>query len=211
MGFLNRIFAAEEQNHKGKSIMNDEVVMTIRTERTPNPNSLKYNMGKMLIPGGSANFPTKESSSRSPLASRLFSVDGIEGVFIGSDFVTVTKADDYEWAMVNEGVAPALEEFFESGDQVLDGITVAEDKEIGADTEDPEVISQIKKLIDERVRPAVANDGGDIVYRGFQDGVVFLEMKGACSGCPSAGVTLKNGVENMLMHYCPEVKEVRSL
>lgn len=188
-----------------------ENVMTIRTERTPNPNSLKYNVGKILIPGGSANFPSAESSERSPLASRLFKASGVVAIFIGSDFITVTKNEETSWGDVNEGLAPALEEFFESGDAVLTGAAVAEEQEIGADTADPELVSKIKKLIDEKVRPAVAQDGGDIVYRGFENGVVFLEMKGACSGCPSAGVTLKSGVENMLVHYIPEVTEVKSI
>ena len=188
-----------------------ENVMTIRTERTPNPNSLKYNVGKVLIPGGNANFPSAESSSRSPLASRLFEVSGVVSVFIGSDFITVTKAEEMSWGDVNEGLAPALEAFFDSGEPVLQGVEVAEDQEIGADTNDPEFVAKIKQLLDEKVRPAVAQDGGDIVYRGFENGVVYLEMKGACSGCPSSTFTLKNGVENMLKHYVPEIQEVRAI
>ncbi|MFT7144676.1 MAG: Fe-S cluster biogenesis protein NfuA [Alphaproteobacteria bacterium] len=189
-----------------------ESVMTIRTERTPNPNSLKYNLGRVLIPGGSANFPTVESSeSRSPLAKRLFKVDGVTGVFIGSDFVTITKGEECNWQNINEHLAPALESFFESGDSALTGSAPAEEQEIGAETADPELVARIKKLIEEKVRPAVAQDGGDISYRGFENGIVYLEMKGACSGCPSSSITLKQGVEGMLMHYCPEVTAVEAI
>lgn len=186
-------------------------VLTVRTERTPNPNSLKYNLGRMLLPGGSANFPTNESASRSPLAEKLFTVEGVQGVFIGSDFITLTKDTETTWQDINVGVAPALEEFFESGQDVLVGGQIAEDQLIGAETADPELMEKLQKLVDERVRPAVAQDGGDITFRGFENGVVFLEMHGACSGCPSSTVTLKNGVENLLKHYIPEVEEVRAI
>lgn len=190
----------------------DETVMTIRTERTPNPNSLKYNLGRVLIPGGSANFPTVETArKRSPLAERLFEVTGVSAVFLGSDFITITKEDAADWNDVNSGLAPVLEAFFESGEPALTGNKPVDVQEIGADTNDPELVAKIKKLIDEKVRPAVAQDGGDIEYRGFKDGVVYLEMKGACSGCPSSAVTLKQGVEGMLMHYVPEVTSVEAL
>ncbi len=190
----------------------DETVMTIRTERTPNPNSLKYNLGRVLIPGGSANFPAVETAEkRSPLAKKLFTVKGVSAVFLGSDFITITKGDDEDWAEINEGIAPVLEAFFESGEAALTGGETAQIQEIGADTADPELVERIKQLIDEKVRPAVAQDGGDIEYRGFKDGVVYLEMKGACSGCPSSTITLKQGVEGMLMHYCPEVTSVEAL
>tara|TARA_R110000868_G_C10967898_1_gene769302 strand:+ start:2626 stop:3201 length:576 start_codon:yes stop_codon:yes gene_type:complete len=189
-----------------------EAVMTIRTERTPNPNSLKYNLGRVLIPGGSANFPTVEScETRSPLAKRLFVVKGVSGVYIGSDFVTITKDEDANWQDINAELAPALEEFFESGDSALTGSAPAEEQEIGAETADPELVARIKQLIEEKVRPAVAQDGGDICYRGFENGIVYLEMKGACSGCPSSSITLKQGVEGMLTHYCPEVTGVEAL
>ncbi len=186
--------------------------MTIRTERTPNPNSLKYNLGRVLIPGGSANFPTVETArKRSPLAERLFEVTGVSAVFLGSDFITITKEDAADWNDVHGGLAPVLEAFFESGEPALTGNKPVDVQEIGADTNDPELVAKIKKLIDEKVRPAVAQDGGDIEYRGFKDGVVYLEMKGACSGCPSSAVTLKQGVEGMLMHYVPEVTSVEAL
>lgn len=189
----------------------DEQVMTVRTERTPNPNSLKYNLGKLLIPGGSANFPTAESAVRSPLASRIFAVDGVEGVFIGSDFITVTRSEGRDWNDINAGMAEALEAFFAAGEPVLQGQQPTAPQEIGAADADPELVERIKKLIDEKVRPAVAQDGGDITYRGMEGGVVYLEMIGACSGCPSSTVTLKNGIETMLRHYCPEVTEVRAI
>lgn len=186
-------------------------ILTVRTERTPNPNSLKYNLGRILLPGGSANFPTKESAERSPLAKRLFLVEGVVSVFLGSDFITLTKGAEVLWEDINASVAPCLEDFFESGDAVLNGEDPVKEQLIGAESEDPKVLEKLSDIIDERVRPAVAQDGGDIVFRGFLEGVVFLEMKGACSGCPSATITLKEGVENMLKHYLPEVKEVRAL
>lgn len=195
---------------KAANLMNDDV-MTVRTERTPNPQSLKYNLNKMLIPGGSANFPTAESAARSPLAERLFAVEGVVGVFIGPDFFTLTKNETADWVAINAGVAPALENFFDSGEPVLLGKKPAEDIEIGADTADPELVERIKTLLDEKVRPAVAQDGGDIIYRGFKNGTVYLEMHGACSGCPSSTITLKDGIESMLKHYCPEVAQVEAI
>lgn len=188
-----------------------EQVLTVRTERTPNPNSLKYNLGRVLLPGSSANFPTAESAQRSPLAQRLFAVAGICGVFVGPEFITLTKADDVEWNTVNMGVAPALEAFFESGEPVLQGKAPVADKEIGAETADPAVVEQIKQLLDEKIRPAVAQDGGDITYRGFENGIVYLEMQGACSGCPSSTATLKMGIESMLRQHIPEIEEVRAI
>jgi Fe-S cluster biogenesis protein NfuA len=190
-----------------------EDVMTIRTERTPNPNSLKYKLGKLILPGGSANFPTVTTAERSPLAKRLFAVSGVTGIFIGSDFFTVTKQEDFLWPAINEGIAPALEEFFESGDPVLQGAQEAPKLEdIGDGDADPQVIEKIKELIETQVRPAVAQDGGDIVYRGYDEGIVYLEMHGACSGCPSSSVTLKQGIETMLQHYLPDdIKEVRAI
>lgn len=187
--------------------------MTIRTERTPNPNSLKYNVGKVLIPGGSANFPTVDSAARSPLARRMYSVAGVTGVFIGSDFITITKTEDLDWPAINAGLAPQLEAFFEGAESVLDTVEHATHiKEIGSDTADPEVVTNIKQVLDEKVRPAVAQDGGDITYRGFENGIVYLEMQGSCSGCPSSAATLKNGIENMLKHYFPtQVQEVRAI
>ena len=190
-----------------------ETVITIRTERTPNPNSLKYNVGKVLIPGGSANFPTKDSATRSPLAKRMYSVDGVTGVFIGSDFITITKAEEVEWSAINAGLGPQLEEFFEGAEPVLEATHHSTHiKEIGSETADPELVKNIKQVLDEKVRPAVMQDGGDITYRGIENGIVYLEMQGSCSGCPSSSATLKSGIENMLKHYFPnDIQEVRAI
>ena len=188
-----------------------ENVMTIRTEKTPNPNSLKYNLGTTLLPGSSANFPTRESADRSPLAKRLFQAEGVVGVFIGPDFITISKEEEKPWSDINLAVAPQLEAFFESGDTVLQGNKPADYKEIGADTADPELVEHIKTLLEERVRPAVAQDGGDIIYRGYENGVVYLEMIGSCSGCPSSTATLKMGVEKMLQENISEITEVRAM
>lgn len=191
--------------------MTDET-LTIRTERTPNPNSLKYNVGRLLIAGGSANFPQPETAKdRSPLAERLFAVKGVAGVFIGSDFFTVTRTDDMDWNDLNAGIAPALEEFFDSGEQALTGKQAAAAPMVGQEGVDPELVAKIEDLLAEKIRPAVAQDGGDITYRGFDNGVVYLEMHGACSGCPSSTLTLKQGVESMLKHYLPAVTEVRAI
>lgn len=189
-----------------------EDILTVRTEATPNPNSLKYHIGKLLIPGGSANFPTPESAAeRSPLASRLFDVEGVLGVFIGADFFTITRDENYEWSTLNEGLAPALEAFLESGDTVLTGKAAATKPSVGDVNADPAIVEKIQGLLDEKVRPAVAQDGGDIIYRGYDNGVVYLEMYGACSGCPSSTVTLKQGVETMLQQHIPEIVAIEAV
>ena len=181
-------------------------ILTIRTERTPNPNSLKYKVGKMLIPGGSANFPTKQSAeTRSPLARRMFDLEGILGVFIGSDFFTITREEGIAWGDINARLAPALEAFFESGEPVLQGKAPAERPVIGDVGVSPQVVEKIQQLLEDKVRPAVMQDGGDIIYRGFQNGTVYLEMHGACSGCPSSTATLKMGIETMLREHLPDI------
>lgn len=183
-----------------------EDILTIRTERTPNPNSLKYQVGKLLVPGGSANFPTAQSASeRSPLARRIFAVPGVLGVFIGSDFFTVTREEGVAWGDINTHLAPALEAFFESGEPVLQGKAPADKPMLGDTSVNPELVAEIQHLLDEKVRPAIAQDGGDIIYRGFENGTVFLEMHGSCSGCPSSTATLKVGIETMLRQYLPDV------
>ena len=191
--------------------MNDE--MTIRTERTPNPQSLKYNVGRLLIPGGSANFPTPESAeTRSPLARRLYRAKGVVGVFIGADFFTITRQEGLAWEEINQALIPVLEEFFASGDPVLQGAKPADVPLLGDISTDPALLAQIQELLDSKVRPAVAQDGGDIVFRGYENGVVFLEMHGACSSCPSSTATLKAGVETMLRQHLPEaVREVQAI
>lgn len=193
--------------------MSDEQVITVRTEATPNPNSLKYTLGRMLIPGGSANFPDAESAAdRSPLASRLFQVEQVVGVFIGPDFFTITRrSEEDDWNEINQHLAPQLEAFLESGEPVLRGKAPAAAPEIEDTDADPATIEQIKTMLDEKVRPMVAMDGGDIIYRGFKEGVVYLELYGACSGCPSSTLTLKDGVETMLKQEVPSVQSVEAL
>ncbi len=183
--------------------------MFIQTEETPNPATLKFLPGREVAGSTTADFPEPESAGRSPLAERLFAIDGITGVFLGADFVTVTKAGDKEWYLLKPAVLGVIMEHFTAGRPVLLS-DVAEPAE-NVSEEDSEVVAQIKELLDTRVRPAVAQDGGDIVFQGFEDGVVFLHMQGACAGCPSSTATLKMGIENMLRHYIPEVLEVRAV
>jgi len=180
--------------------------MFIQTEQTPNPVTLKFLPGRDVMESGTADFPDPESAGRSPLAERLFQIEGVTGVFLGSDFVTVTKAEDKEWYLLKPAILGVIMEHFTAGRPVILADAGGDD---GATGEESEVVRQIRKLIDTRVRPAVAQDGGDIVFRSFEDGVVYLMMQGACSGCPSSTATLKMGIENMLRHYIPEVVEVR--
>jgi Fe-S cluster biogenesis protein NfuA len=181
--------------------------MFIQTEITPNPATLKFLPGCDVMGEGTANFTNIEQATASPLAQRLFELDGIEGVFLGSDFVTVTKSPDREWDALKPVVLAAIMDHFTSGEPVvIEGVAGA--VPIDADEED-EITQQIKELIETRVRPAVAQDGGDIVFRGFEDGIVYLHMQGSCSGCPSSTATLRHGIENMLRYYVPEVIEVQ--
>ena len=180
--------------------------MFIQTEDTPNPATLKFIPGTDVMGQGTADFPDKQSAGTSPLARRLFQVDGVEAVFLGSDFVTVTKGDAQEWFTLKPSILAGIMEHYASGLPVVE----ADQNPAGDDGEDDdELVKQIKHLLDTRVRPAVAMDGGDIVFHNFEDGIVTLSMQGACSGCPSSTATLKMGIENMLRHYIPEVKEVR--
>ena len=178
--------------------------MFIQTESTPNPATLKFLPGREVVADGTANFSTADEAQRSPLAQSLFGVDGVAGVFLGSDFVTITKSGDKEWDVLKPQVLGAIMEHFQSGRPVIEA---AGGDESGA-AED-EISRTIKELIDTRVRPAVAQDGGDIIFKRFEDGIVYLHMQGACSGCPSSTATLKHGIENMLRYYVPEVTEVR--
>jgi Fe-S cluster biogenesis protein NfuA len=184
--------------------------MFIQTEQTPNPATLKFLPGRTVIASGTANFPDAESAARSPLAQKLFTLDGVTGVFFGYDFVTVTKAGAFDWYALKPAVLGVIMEVFTTGAPIMlaDAATTGEST---ASAEDDEIVSQIKELIDTRVRPAVAQDGGDIIFHGFEDGVVYLQMHGSCSGCPSSTATLKAGIENMLRHYIPEVQEVRPI
>ena len=182
--------------------------MFIQTEQTPNPSSLKFLPGQQVMASGTADFPNLEAAARSPLAERLFAIDGVVGVFLSSDFVTVSKRDDTEWYLLKPTILGALMEHFTSGQPAVLGDVGGQAGEAG---EQDEIVQQILELLDTRVRPAVAQDGGDITFEGFDNGIVFLRMQGACSGCPSSTMTLKAGVENMLRHYVPEVVEVRAV
>jgi Fe-S cluster biogenesis protein NfuA len=186
--------------------------MFIQTEQTPNPATLKFLPGRPVMSSGTANFTEADAATRqSPLAERLFTLPQVTGVFLGADFITVTKGGDGDWRQLKPEILAAIMEHFTAGRPVLlpaaAGSAVAE---AGSEDED-EVVSQIKELLETRVRPAVAQDGGDIIFHDYEDGVVYLHMQGACSGCPSSTATLKAGIENMLRHYIPEVIEVRAV
>ncbi|SHI79112.1 NifU family protein [Wenxinia saemankumensis] len=184
--------------------------MFIQTESTPNPATLKFLPGQEVLSAGTADFPAAESASPSPLAQRIFGVKGVTGVFFGTDFVTVTKEEGADWDAVKPQVLGAIMEHYQSGEPVMAGAeAAARSGHAEHDGEDGEIVSQIKELLDTRVRPAVAQDGGDITFHGFERGVVYLHMQGACAGCPSSTLTLKMGIENLLRHYIPEVTEVR--
>ena len=184
--------------------------MFIQTEETPNPATLKFLPGRDVMGTGTANFPDRDTVSASPLAERLIRIEGVTGVFLGSDFVTVGKDHDREWYLLKPAILGVIMEHFTAGRPVLLDSPRAT-KPAEADGEDGEIVAQIKELLDTRVRPVVAQDGGDIVFQGFDRGVVYLHMQGACSGCPSSTATLKMGIENMLRHYIPEVVEVRAV
>lgn len=178
--------------------------MFIQTEETPNPATLKFLPGRDVLPRGTAEFKTGQDMSRAPLAHRLFLLQGVKGVFMGRDFISVTKADDTDWSMLRPMILGVLMEHLSTGQPVM----LEDAKEEGGALDD-EISRQIRELITTRVRPAVMMDGGDIVFDRFEDGIVYVEMRGACSGCPSSTATLKAGIENMLKHYVPEVTEVR--
>ena len=182
--------------------------MFIQTESTPNPATLKFLPGQTVLAAGTADFPTPEAAAASALARRVFAVDGVRGVFLGHDFITVTKADAVAWEHVKPAILGAIMEHFQSGQAVMAG-DADTSGHVAHSGEDAGIVTQIKQLLDTRVRPAVAQDGGDITFHGFDRGVVYLHMKGACAGCPSSTLTLKMGIENLLRHYIPEVTEVR--
>ena len=186
--------------------------MFIQTEQTPNPATLKFLPGRTVMASGTANFPDAELAARmSPLAERLFAVPQVRGVFLGTDFITVTKDGESDWHQLKPVILAVIMEHFTAGRPVM-LIEAADRAAIEAPREDEdEVVSQIKELLETRVRPAVAQDGGDIIFHDYEDGVVFLHMQGSCSGCPSSTATLKAGIENMLRHYIPEVVEVRAI
>ncbi len=183
--------------------------MFIQTESTPNPATLKFLPGETVLEVGTADFPTAEAGAKSPLASRIFATGNVAGVFFGIDFVTVTKTADAEWDHIKPAILGAIMEHYQSGQTVMDGGHKATSGHAEHTGEDAAIVNQIKELLDTRVRPAVAQDGGDITFHGFERGVVYLHMQGACAGCPSSTLTLKMGIENLLRHYIPEVTEVR--
>ncbi len=180
--------------------------MFIQTENTPNPNTLKFIPGIAVMESGTAFFTSAADAKPSPLAVSLFKVEGVAAVFLGSDFITVTKTESGDWGTLKALLLAAIMDHFVAGLPVM--ASAAKAKDTSGDTD---IEKQIRELIDTRVRPAVAQDGGDIIFRGFHDGIVQLELHGACSGCPSSTATLKNGIENMLKHYVPEVISVEAV
>jgi Fe-S cluster biogenesis protein NfuA len=192
--------------------MAKETRMFIQTEATPNPATLKFIPGRPVLEHGTLDLRDPADAAKSPLAERLFGIPGINGVFFGSDFITVSKAEG-EWPQLKPAILGAIMEHFMSGAPLLnvDTSTAAPEDEEFFEPSDADTVATIKDLIETRVRPAVANDGGDITFRGFRDGVVYLNMKGACSGCPSSTATLRHGIQNLLRHYVPEVVEVRPM
>ena len=186
--------------------------MFIQTEATPNPATLKFLPGRPVLENGTLDMSTRDAAAQSPLAQRLFELPNVGGVFFGSDFISVTKTGG-EWQQIKPAVLGAIMEHFMTGAPLLTGSaeTASADADEFFDEKDAETVATIKDLIETRVRPAVAGDGGDITFKGYKEGVVFLHMKGACSGCPSSTATLKHGIQNLLKHFVPDVVEVRPM
>ena len=190
-------------------------IMFIETETTPNPATLKFLPGEQVMPAGTREFASPEAAEASPLAQALFDIGEVVNILFGRDFVSVTAAPGADWSALKPMVVSVLLDHFVSGAPlfaggVADFAVPAAEPEVADDPADADIVEQIKDLIETRVRPAVANDGGDIIYRGYREGVVYLQMQGACSGCPSSTATLKHGIESLLKHYVPEVHEVRA-
>jgi Fe-S cluster biogenesis protein NfuA len=186
--------------------------MFIQTEATPNPATLKFLPGRAVLESGTLDIASKDAAAQSPLAERLFGIENVSGVFFGSDFISVTKRDG-DWQQLKPAVLGAIMEHFMSGAPIVakDAAPAAIGEDEFFEPGDASTVATIKDLIETRVRPAVAGDGGDITFRGFKEGVVYLHMKGACSGCPSSTATLQHGIQNLLRHFVPEVTEVRSM
>lgn len=180
--------------------------MFIQTETTPNPDAIKFIPGSPVSTQGSFDYRNAESAAKSPLAQRLFKIRGVNGVLLGADFVSITKAEDDDWAVLKPRILAGIMDHYLAGLPAVEADAQAQT----LNAHDSEIVTQICAILDERVRPAVAQDGGDIIFDRFEDGVVFLHMRGACAGCPSSTQTLKMGIENMLRHFVPEVKEVRA-
>ena len=181
--------------------------MFIQTEETPNPATLKFLPGRVVMERGTADFDAADKAARSPLAESLFRIEGVARIFLGSDFITVTKTDAKDWPVLKPQILGLIMEHFSTNRPVI----LAEAAETAGDSEDDEIVTQIKELLDTRVRPAVAQDGGDIIFHSFEDGVVYLHMQGSCSGCPSSTATLKQGIESLLKYYVPEVESVEAI
>jgi Fe-S cluster biogenesis protein NfuA len=188
--------------------------MFIQTEATPNPATMKFLPGRAVLETGTLDMPNKDAAAQSPLAERLFAVHNVGGVMFGSDFISVTKTDG-DWQQIKPAVLGAIMEHFMTGAPVLapgsEQTPAAPDADEFFDAKDADTVATIKDLIETRVRPAVAGDGGDITFRGYKEGIVYLNMKGACSGCPSSTATLKHGIQNLLKHFVPDVVEVRPI
>ncbi len=184
--------------------------MFIQTESTPNPATLKFLPGETVLENGTADFSDQDAAKVSPLAHKIFSINGVSRVFFGSDFVTITKSESTQWEHIRTDILAAIMDHFESGEPIIEG-ELQSSSHSNHSGPDQKIVLQIKELLDTRVRPAVAQDGGDITFHGFENGIVYLHMQGACAGCPSSTMTLKMGIENLLRHYIPEVEEVRPI
>lgn len=192
----------------------DQNMINVTTEPTPNPATKKFLPGRAVMESGTANFPSADTAAASPLAIRLFGVDGVSGVFLGADFISVAKRGAADWAAIEPLAIREIAAHFETGAPVMESRADADAgvrQERAEDAADADVIARIRELLDTRIRPSVALDGGDIVYRGFERGVVYLSLQGACLGCPSSSATLKMGVENLLKHYVPDVLRVEAV
>jgi Fe-S cluster biogenesis protein NfuA len=183
--------------------------MFIQTELTPNPKTVKFIPGKEVSPAKSINFSSVNDAANSPLAKRLFLIDGVDSIFLGSDFISITKSESIDWQELKPLILSQVMQHYMTGDPIIE--EVKEELPIELSEEDKEITTQIEDLLETRVRPSVASHGGDIVFHNYSEGIVELEMRGACSGCPSSMATLKMGVENMLKHYIPEIIEVREV
>jgi len=183
--------------------------MYIQTEPTPNPSSLKFLPGETVMKQGTADYRNQTEAKKSPMALDLFKIKGIEGVFFGSDFISITKKDDVDWEMIKNPIIEVITNYYESGKEIIN--SEVKGKNISNNPEESEAVIKIKEILDTKVRPAVAKDGGDIVFKSFEKGIVYLNMQGSCAGCPSSTATLKSGVENLLKHYVPEVVEVQQV
>lgn len=184
--------------------------MFIQTEATPNPATLKFIPGKPVLEDGTADFRSRSDASKSPLATRLFEIDGVDGVFLGADFISVTKGA-IEWQHLKPMILGAIMDHYVAGGVAAANEDANDEDEGTFDPADAETVATIKELLETRVRPAVAQDGGDITFSGFRDGTVYLHMRGACAGCPSSTATLRHGIENLLKHFCPDVQAVQAV